>query len=277
MTGGGSDLKKHTKSRHYLSKFVKITKFVFKKLAKLRLANTGSILIEFAVCMPVLIILLYYINDLTKLKRWQDQTEFVAQQMANILQNIAQKGAAEGRTISYPDLQYAASLAYLSIFPGKTNFHDKRANEFGYSALGHIFCIQGNEDSTASVLWAKRFSFAGAATKPSSVVIDRSYLNRSNIKVLSNVAPSEIYPTLKISPGEIKLILECGIFYQKGWSQFIDGRSSLSPSEVFGLKLYKLSPPTPRAGGSNYMHFLQTAIFRGIPKEFFITEPSNSG
>jgi len=53
----------------------------------------GSILIEFAVCMPIFIILLFYIHDLVKIKRYYSQTEFVAQQMANILQNISQKRA----------------------------------------------------------------------------------------------------------------------------------------------------------------------------------------
>jgi len=99
--------------------------------------------------MPVLIILLYYINDLAKLKRWRDQTEFVALQMANILQNLAKKEIDEGRTnLSYSAIKYAASLAYLSIFPGKTNFHfDIHKSDFGYNGLGYIFCVQGNEDS----------------------------------------------------------------------------------------------------------------------------------
>ncbi len=50
----------------------------------LRVANRGAILIEFAICMPILIILLFYISDLVKIKRYYSQTEFVGQQMANI-------------------------------------------------------------------------------------------------------------------------------------------------------------------------------------------------
>ena len=75
------------KSKCYLSKILNLVQ----KINIFRSYNRGSILIEFAVCMPVLIILLYYIHDLSKLKRYYDQTEFVAQQMANILQNIAKK------------------------------------------------------------------------------------------------------------------------------------------------------------------------------------------
>ena len=59
--------------------------------------------------------------------------------MANVLQNLAKKESAEGRTISYSDIRYAASLAYLSMFPGKTNLHPGRASDFGYNALGYIF------------------------------------------------------------------------------------------------------------------------------------------
>ena len=78
---------------------------LFRKFS-LRAVERGSILIEFAICMPILIILLFYINDLVRIKRYYSQTEFVALQMANILQNIAKT-----RKITRNDIKYAASLA----------------------------------------------------------------------------------------------------------------------------------------------------------------------
>ena len=278
MTGGGSDLKKHAKSKSYLSKFVKIANFISKKF---QLANTGSILIEFAVCMPVLIILLYYINDLSKLKRWRDQTEFVALQMANVLQNLAKKEMDEGRTnLSYSAIKYAASLAYLSIFPGKTNFHSTVKSDLGYNGLGYIFCVQGNEDSTASVRWVRRFHFADGVSSPSKVSIDQGLLQRSNVKILTDASPAEIYPTLKINPGDIKIIVECGVHYsQSGSYGFTDGRSSskVSPSEAFHLCSFKLSPDATRAGSNDAVYFLSAVIFSAsdVMKTFFQTPPGD--
>lgn len=249
----------------FYTDFLHNSSSLIKKLA-LRATNRGSILIEFAVCMPILIILLFYINDLVRLKRYHSQTEFVAQQMANILQNIAKKGTAEGRTISSSDIRYAASLAYLSIFPGKTNFHSGNIGVLGYNGLGYVFCVQGNEDSTASVRWVRRFNFVETISKPSIVWIDQKFLTASNIKILTNAAPSEIYPTLKINPGDIKIIIECSIF---------QAYTSLPTYKVFGLYLYKIPRFTKsRAGGSSTTYFHSAVIFSPTSKTFFQTAPS---
>jgi len=230
--------------------------------------------------MPVLIILLYYVHDLSKLKRYYDQMEFVGQQMVNILQNISQN--REDKRIKELDIKHAASLAYSSIFPGKTKFLSKsKTSDLGYNPLGFIYCVQGNEDSTASVLWARRFHMAdNDAFTPNTVAYGSTIMTRTNVKNLTNAAPSEIYPTLKIDPGDIKIIVECTIHYSM-WDKyyFTDGRnhSKVSPSEAFGLKLYKLSPPQTRDGKSNdAIYFSSVVIFKPLNKEMFTTDPPPS-
>ncbi|MBO4405861.1 MAG: hypothetical protein J5821_03955 [Alphaproteobacteria bacterium] len=229
--------------------------------------------------MPILIILLFYINDVVRLKRLHSQTEFVAQQMANILQNISQKREGADRKITCNDIRYAASLAFLSMFPGTTNFHSGRRFDLGYVGLGYMFCVKGNSDSTASVLWGRRFHFADWASSPSKVGVDAAFFGRSNVKELTNASPSEIYPTLKIKPDEIKIIIECAVFYQQGSAYgFTDGRSStdVSPSEAFGLRLYKLSPPKTRAGMNICLYFHSAVIFTPKPGLFDKTPPADN-
>ena len=240
-------------------------------------ACRGAILIEFAVCMPILLILLFYIHDLVKLKRYHSQTEFVAQQMANILQNISQKRS--NKAITANDIRYAASLAYLSVFPGKTRFLSKtKTSDLGYNPLGYIYCIKGVSNSKASVLWARRFHAAdGDAFAPDTVVFDNN-VKRTNVKNLSEVSPSDIYPTLKINSGEIKIILECAIHYSQ-WNQyfFSDGRCNrdVSPSQAFGLKGILLSAPVTRDGSANKEIFFSSAvIFTPKPGLFSETAPS---
>ena len=241
----------------------------------------GAILIEFAVCMPILIILLFYINDLVRLKRLHSQTEFVAQQMVNVLQNLAKKGTSEGRTLSCSDMRYAASLAYLSMFPGTSRFTSteasKHTSDFGYNPLGYIYCVKGNTDSTASVVWARRFHLADGSSDPSHVSVG-TRIDRTNVKNLSNKSPSEIYPTLKISPGETKIILECATHYSQSSAYFFtDGRraADVSPSQAFGLRLFKLSPPKTRDGKTNdAIYFHSVVIFSPASTVFFQSAPS---
>ena len=237
----------------------------------------GAILIEFAICMPILIILLFYINDVVRLKRLHSQTEFVAQQMANILQNISQKREGKDRKITLPDIRYAASLAYLSIFPGTTRFLTKRqTSELGYHPFGYIHCVKGNSDSTASVLWERKFHMAyDTQFSPSSAWVGTN-IDYTNVNNLSDAPPSEIYPTLKINPGEIKIIVECSIHYErvKGYA-FADGRkaANVTASEAFGLRLFKLSYPNTRRGNNVKMFFPSTVIFTPKPGLFDETPP----
>ena len=124
--GGGGNLKNRYKSHYYLSKIFKnLKRFIeqFSRFLTLRhedklLSRKGSILIEFAVCMPVLIILLFYIHDLVKLKRYHSQTEFIGQQIANILQNISQKRS--NKAINLTNIKHACTPAWLTIPPGSS-------------------------------------------------------------------------------------------------------------------------------------------------------------
>lgn len=252
----------------------------FRKL-RLRSANCGAILIEFAVCMPILIILLFYINDLMRLKRIYSQTEFVAQQMANILQNISQKRESSNRKITKSDIGYAASLAYLSMFPGTTRFmlsgQSSHVSDLGYNPLGYIFYVKGNSDSTASVVWSRRFHLADGVFNPSGVSIDTNRLDRSNVKALTNASPSDIYPTLKINPNEIKIIIECAIHYSRSSGyHFTDGRttSNVTASQAFGLRFFNLSPTATRAGSNDAIFFNSVAIFTPNPGLFNTTAPA---
>lgn len=260
----GSSLQKQINFSVSFGKKVLTTICRVAKKIRFRSANCGSILIEFAFCMPVLIILLFYINDLVKLKRWYSQTEFVAQQMANIIQNISQKRSNKKITVN--DIKYAASAAYLSAFPGTSRFVSKgiKTSELGYNPLGNIFCVQGITDSTAKVLWAKRFHMADGVYAPINVGVDNG-IRRTNVKNLSNVSPSEIYPTLRIGKDQIKIIIECAVHYsQASGYRFADGRltANVSPSHAFGLKLHRLSPPATRDGKNNdAIYFHSVVIF----------------
>lgn len=229
--------------------------------------------------MPILIITIYYINDLATLQRWHSQTQFVAYQMAQMIQTISQNRSS--KAITADDLRNIVGAAYLSIYPGTTMFTENNAKRsasfFGHNPLGYIYYVKGNDDGTASVVWGRRFHIASyQMTSPSKMSVD-TYLGRSNVKNLQNAAPSEIYPSLTMKPGDKKIIVECCIHYsQSGSYYFTDGRATanVSPSKAFGLYLLSLTPPKTRNNNDNdAIYFSSAVIFSPNPYLFTDTAP----
>ena len=220
--------------------------------------NTGSILIEFAVCMPVLIILLYYISDLSKLKRYYDQTEFMAQQMVNILQNISQN--RKDKTVKLTDFKYAYHLASLSMYPGTTVLSKNHCLDQGHFPKFGITYVKGESDGTAS--WKWMIDYPGGADSPANRAA-RSSWDKAGASLLerrSNVPPSKIYPSLTMTDGKDRIIVESSLIYQSGIKN-IQGYEFKSANEVFNIKMYKLTPQISMPKWNGYWYFFSNAIF----------------
>ncbi len=269
MTGGGKNLKNREKSNSCLCKFLNITtNFIKKIIEELKrkpsgrsslippagASYRGSILIEFAICMPILIILLFYIHDLVKIKRYYSQTEFVAQQMANILQNIAKT-----RAITRKDIKYAASLAYLTIYPGTTMFTTKSGSEwhtFNHQPRVYVHYVKGLLDGKASVVWAYWCRSRWFITPDQFWDGTLSSTDQSVIPYVKNVSPSSIYPTLKIEEGKAKIILETQIRWDaSGGQRDANGKTAGSAREVFGLRFVN-----PKYVGNNQSGYFSSVV-----------------
>ncbi|MBO4405119.1 MAG: hypothetical protein J5821_00130 [Alphaproteobacteria bacterium] len=197
-------------------------------------------MIEFAVCMPVLIILLFYINDLVKIKRYYSQTEFVAQQMANILQNLAKKRAAEGKTLGPDDLSHAASLAYLTIYPGTTMYSTAEGSlrhGLTHCPFFTVYYVEGMSEGKAKCKWGTAFTSTYNKTPPF-----RFYKNITANQTWSTVTynssgvdASTIYPTLKVEEGKPKIILETTLYWTENMAD-TNGKKVNSAREAFGLR-----------------------------------------
>ena len=249
---GGSS-KNLIKSRCRLCKISNTVKQFGKQLKILPTFNRGSILIEFAVCMPVLIILLYYINDLSKLKRYYDQTEFVAQQMVNMIQNISQD--RENKVVTKRDLGRIENLAWLSVFPGNTMFC-KGSNtiyELGYAWNTIIYYVQANDDGTASCRWRAFNKGEYSYYVPNIYYTDNK---GSPVRYKTNVAPNEIYPTLKMD-GRDKMIIVTTLYRTSNYTT--PARTSLSNKQSFGF--YMLNPSHLNETSSTWYFFYSVVIF----------------
>ena len=282
MTGGGRGLKNQVKSNEYCSKIFKNLKYFPKRLSNflsLRCEeglSEGSILIEFAICMPILVILLFYIHDLVKIKRYYSQTEFVAQQMANMIQNVSKN--RENKAIGADDLKYIVSAATLTIYPDNNFSSISNGHKHGHFGEAFLYYVKGNENGTADVVWGIDIHQYRGASNPSKININaREPSNdRSHIKIANGVSPQVIYPTLKIGKNEERIILEVCIDYSNTSYYKLDngvGCDTVSPSKIFGLKLL-IPKGTQRGTTGDFAYFNSVVIFTPKPGLFSETIPS---
>ena len=238
----------------------------------------GSILIEFAVCMPILIILLFYINDLVRIKRYYSQTEFVAQQFANIIQNISQK--RDNKKITIRDIKYAASLAFLSMYPGKTMYRIGTSggrHELSHAPRLNIFYIKGLPGGKASCSWGRRFLGEGASTpitwSPSSNFSGSG--DTSSVRTSAST-PSDIYPTLKIGENEEKIIVEVNIFnasHVMNANNYVEtDKQATLAKKAFNCRLVTPKPLKTEAASTQGWYFDSVVIFTPKPGLF---DPDN--
>jgi Flp pilus assembly protein TadG len=204
----------------------------------LRRAQIGAIFIEFALAIPVLIAIIYYLHDISKYKRMQAKMNLCTHEVANILQNISQ--GRIGKKITKNDIRYALAGAYLTVFPGKSMYTTlDRTAPMGYVSQGQLYCVRGNANGTANVLWCVRFHNAYDCPSPLTIVLG-SVAWESLVKNEAGAIPSVIYPELKIQSGETKIIVECAFHYYrdiKPGYKFTDGRycQNVSSGDAFGF------------------------------------------
>ena len=219
------------------------------------------------------------------MKRYNERMDFVAHQMAGIIQNISQNRADKKITIT--DLVDAGKLAYLTVFPGNTvTPQECQIYPFGYHTFYTIFYVKGMDNNVAGVIWAISFAGDGGEEdhtwsslngRKNGVWYKLSYANYGEIdrmvtKFSKNVAPSQIHPNLVIQKDEVKIIVECSLLYCTERS-FTDGRqcSQVPFQKVFGF--YVISPKYVARNGNFYSFFNSVVIFTPKPGLFSETPP----
>jgi Flp pilus assembly protein TadG len=233
---------------------------------------TGAILIEFAIAIPVLILLVYYLHDIPRLKHLNSRMKFCAHCMANILQNVSQDREDKKITLSY--LRNTVAAAYLSIFPGKTIYTTSKSHApFGYVLSGQIYCVKGLDNGNVSVMWCYRWHAADNSPSPSTITIQTYRDPRSLVNTGTNVSPPSIYPGLSIQSGQIKILVEVAFHYYPSSVgtkyYFTDGRSCASVPAKTALGFWVLSPTSKGSA----VFFNTVVIFTPKPGLFDETEP----
>lgn len=129
-------------------------------------------------------------------------------------------------------------------------------------------------------MWFRRFIGEGASTptgwNPSSTVggsgVSRVYPN-------VDVAPSNIYPTLKIGEGEEKIIIEANIFNSNktmNANDYVESdRQEALAKKAFNCKLVAPKPFTKNVNATQGWYFNSVVIFTPKLGLFSETPPTN--
>lgn len=216
------------------------------------------------------------------MKRYNERMNFVAYQIAQIIQTVSQN--RDDTKITVNDLINAWKAAYLTLFPGDTVTPTTRFEyPLGYHVFYTIFYVKGTDDSTASVIWAA--SFAGDGGNDTILNSDmtenkngswyrKSYANYGEIDRMitnfsKNVSPDKIHPDLVIQKDEVKIIIECSLLYCPE-RNFADGRQCSKVPFQKALGFYFISPR--RVGQSSHFYSFLNAAVIFTPKSGLFSE-----
>lgn len=240
-----------------------------------RKSSAGAILIEFAFSVPVFLALIYYLHDVPKVNRYNEQMKFVSYQLAQILQTTSKYRT--NKAITKRDLQYATDAAYLSIYPG-TSMRSKKGPGGPFVGPGFphgfLYYVKCDASGRASVKWVLKYQYGGDP-KTIGGVFHVMTEARSRVKILNNAAPESIYSGLSMQPGEVKMLVSSIVFYSPMSSTYekVDGRrwSQSSSREEFGF----LFAHAPHNGVSDQFYFENVAVFAPSAGLFSETVPAD--
>jgi hypothetical protein len=221
------------------------------------------IFIEFAIAIPVLMAIFYYLHDVPKYKRMQSRMEFCASCMANILQNMSQNRI--DKRITLADFGYAVQMAFMSIYPGKTMYEvSERVHEYGHFPMTSISCIRGRDNGNIDILWKKIVYVEKVSPLYFTGHSSRSSIPAPGLNINSNL----IFPGFSINSGQMKIVLECAIFFQNDYYYSFPNRScdGVSTREAFGFCVF--APEVGYGTVNAKTHFNTLVIFTPKPGLF---------
>jgi hypothetical protein len=241
-----------------LSEFVT----VIQSKQALKRAKIGAILVEFALAVPILIAIIYYLHDIPKYKQMNVNLGSCAHEMAGILQNISQNRS--DKRITVDDIKHAAAVAYLSVYPGMTGYvlnTSGKRHAVANAPHGYMLALKGLPNGNIQKLWNVVFHLVGegtACTSPATLRIRNDNINNYKDSMFSGVS---------LKAGEIKIVMICQKYYESATGYgLLDNRSwkQVSVREAFGFLLL-----TPKKTQSDLL------VFTPKPGLFGETAPTN--
>ncbi|MDR0555457.1 MAG: hypothetical protein LBG20_00370 [Holosporaceae bacterium] len=228
------------------------------------LSSKGAILIEFAVSIPVLLALLYYMHDLPKLARIKERMEFCAYCAVNMIQNVS-----HGAEITSRNIAHIWGAAFLPFFGGGVLQYQSETSSYVYP-LGLVcdcclIYLKGRGNGKVTVLWSLwNYWFQ----VPNLMSINSGIVRGPFPAVGSTVDATVVDKNLSIREGEYRAIVFLSITNSSSVLLPNGTRATNIPSrQLFGFWIYN---PTYKYSNA---YFYAYVIFTPKPGLFSETPP----
>jgi hypothetical protein len=232
----------------------------------------GSVLIEFAIAVPVLIALAIAMHDIPKYYRIKAKMEFVAHCAANMFQNVSMNRT--NKKVTLLDFQYISAVAFLPYFGGGTDQYGG-TSPGSYKKPGGVMTlhyIKGVGTNRAKPIWMVLTSWATDPINRGTALVtwgtDKSWhslLAKNSISISYECDSDKIIKGLKIKTGEVKMIIDVNLC--ASWMPDMNNKIQVPP-KIWGLLF--ISPKAETSMG--WFHHL--LVFTPKPGLFDETPPS---
>ena len=232
-------------------------------LFKKKFSQEGSVLIEFAFCCPVLIILMFFVLDVPLVYRILFKMQKMSELTACMIRNTPSKYKSK---ITCNDLRNISKAAGITL-TGRLGSETNPCYRYPFYLSTYVFCVVGNSDGF-DIQWAvhvKNNLYNGEVVS----VDDNAYTysKLGSVRKFENISGLSSY---SIKEGETKLIIETVAWYNKNDSAKMEGVSSSGgnyPSMLgdynknkhivrgFNKNFYLLTIPGRSIGGDNNKAF----------------------
>lgn len=171
-----------------------------KKFLKKR--NHGSVMVEFAFCIPIVTAILYYTMDTPRYARLYGKTKFIGHAVANMFQRVTQ--ARGNKIITKADVANIIKASYAMMPLDRVVVASS-----GLSVYNEIMlhCIKTDASCKAKVAWQVVCNPTGYWSDSLSSRLAQQSISTVNYSA-GGAVPSAIYPGLQMSPNSIKIIVE---------------------------------------------------------------------
>jgi hypothetical protein len=233
------------------------------QLLKKKFGQKGSVLIEFAFCCPVLVILIFFVLDVPLAYRVILKMQKMSELTACMIRNTPNKYDTK---ITLNNLKNISKAAGITL-TGKLGSKEKPCRRYPFYLSTYVFCVKGNssEENSASfdTLWAvhiKNNLYEGDVV----AVTDDTALTYSKLGDVSSFTNIKELSNYRIKEGEVKLIIETVAWYNKSDSATMEGVSSDSEGGDYSSMLgdYKKNQHVVRGFNKNF--YLLTIPGRSI-------------
>jgi hypothetical protein len=231
-----------------------------------RREKDGAILMEFAIAVPVLAALLYYVHDLPKYEHIRSKTKLCIHCAVNMLQNISQN--SKDKRVTMQDIKRISCAAFLPYFgPGTKQYQGGGGTaSIPYGGVVRLRYLEGRSNGIPMVLW-EAVCTANTVSKPS----DASYSDAAGSIPYNR--KTDMYPGLSVHEGEARIILEIG------FTGTLEEIGNYGSRRCWGL--HALTPGYKKLemthiGGSREIWFHRAIIFSPKPNLFDDSTPSSS-